>query len=191
VRVAGRNALSVVVNNAGEGASAFLFLPWIPQLLGGLSRGVEAEACKHAQTVLSVAYPQALYYPPARHAAGQGRHPRTYLRRCHTPAYDMNTVEGELFARANRFSLEEEMLSFVMALLAGASVALQCVVQAVELKTAGKAPPAPVREGSHEPQRRRADFQGRRREVHQPTPPYSPPFSRVRERDKETVFLFC
>jgi hypothetical protein len=118
---------------AGLGSlPAWIFIPWIPQLLGGLLRPAEAEACKKALTALSVAYPQALYYPLRTALQDEKKtSPRyaalsdvfTYLRRCHPPAYDIDSMVEELYARANRFTLEEELLSIVITVGARATVA--------------------------------------------------------------------
>ncbi len=138
---------------AGLGSlPTWVFLPWIPQLLGGLSRGCEAEAAKRALTALAVAYPQALYYPLRATLQDEKKGtPRygpmsdvfTYLRRCHPPAYDMDAVVDELQARANRFSLEDEMLSIVLAQLARATLAAHGALAAgVREAAAGEGAPA-------------------------------------------------
>ena len=77
-----------------------------------------------------MAYPQALYFPLRSTLQDYKRtQPAyvtvsdifTYLRRCHPPAYEIDTMVDELFKRANVFTLEEEMLACILANLTRAT----------------------------------------------------------------------
>ena len=143
----GAPILAALFNGAGA-LPAWVWIPWIPQLIAGLHRP-EVDTAKRALHALAYAYPQALFFPlrsackevadsraPPTAATSAAEQTLQLLRRCHPPSHDLEQLVDEVSTRCTtRLSLEEDMLMNVVNQLRHAMTAVH-VLQSSRLRDA-------------------------------------------------------
>jgi len=133
----GSAALTTAFANGVNNIPAWLWIPWIPQLLAGLVRP-EWETCRRILLSLAVAYPQAIHYAvrsfvvdkreAATASGGPTAAPRhlvlayersydvyNHLRRLHASCTGIDEVVEEITNRAGKISMEEDTMNYLAA----------------------------------------------------------------------------